>query len=247
MATNSTEHLSYFIQIAKIHLNYLSGIRHWSNLVVASEGDCFWIKDWTKEQIDSIEVKAIPYKTIYYAKAPHLYKQHSLLPEMPIPSLLWTAIERALPIELPAYNFNYFGLQTKVEVGLVASSLEKAAVGMLTHRQQLEAYIEQAPSVRLARLQWVMFEQENVFLLGEPNLPIQGTMFWREAQCFLPIGFDLELPILRPLLPSILRIANDTFAIFTEDGTFFTFNQALLQPLSRSSFRKSYEGDDLKI
>jgi hypothetical protein len=240
MAQNTSNDINYFLAIDEKHLDFLGKIRHWANLKMAMEDNFCWVKDFTYEQINALEVKTIPYKTIYYSQENKLFKQDSLLPERTIPMLLWTPIERALSIELPSYNFNYFGVNDQVSVKLVQSEQEKPVFGMLVDRRVLEEYIQNAPAIRLQKLKWTILDESAVFIIGEPNLPIQGEGFWKNGDFFLPIGYDFELPILTNVLSQLIDPNHRNYIVYGLDNQYFLMGKHDFQPLSISSFRLSF-------
>ncbi|MDR6560787.1 MULTISPECIES: hypothetical protein [unclassified Arcicella] len=240
MAQNTSDLINYFLAIDEQHIDFLGKIRHWDNLKIGTEDNLYWVKNLSYEQIDSLEVKTIPFKTIYYAQENKLFKQGSLLPERTIPTLLWTPIERGLSIELPNYNFNYFGINEKVEIKLVESDSEKPVVGMLVKKHILEAYIQHAPAIRFQKLEWVIINDESIFIVGEPNLPIQGDIFWKINNFFLPIGYAFEFPILINIIAKTINPTSQNYIIYYTQNDYYLINKYDFQPLSISSFRLSF-------
>ena len=118
------------------------------------------------------------YKTIYYESNGKLCLLNSLLPERKIPSLLWTPIERAIPIKLPSFNHNYFGITEKVTLTLVPSDTEHEAEVMVLTVSKLKTYIETAPDVRFKQLSWALLNNDLVMVAGKPLLPIDGNVYW---------------------------------------------------------------------
>ena len=132
MATHAANDLSYYLLIADQFKSDLAGIRKWNNLRVGFDTGSVWIRDLDYVQVNSVEVKSIPYKTLFYEKDGKLYLQNSLLPDRNIPSLLWTPIERALPVKLPPFNHNYFGISEQVAVRIVPSAAESPSNVLVT-------------------------------------------------------------------------------------------------------------------
>src|ERR1035437_2347122 len=101
MAENPSEYLTYVLAIEKKHEDFLGQIRHWSNLKIATNEGTLWIKNLTQKQIGSLEIKSIPFAQIYVLNENLLFPLGSNLPSLKLPSLLWTLINRGLPISLP--------------------------------------------------------------------------------------------------------------------------------------------------
>ena len=87
---------------------------------VGFDDDNVWISNFEQVQIESVLVKAIPNVTLYYSKNSKLFLLNSLLPSCKEPMLLWTPIERALPLKIHSFNHNYFGLDDKLSISIVS-------------------------------------------------------------------------------------------------------------------------------
>jgi hypothetical protein len=241
MAIDTAGSLTYYLSLAVEHKDYLGAIRHWENLKLAFGDDLVWVKDLTSVQADSTEVKSIPFKELYYASGPKLFRKGSLLPERNLPSLLWTPITRALPVTLPALNHNYFGVDGKVPVRLVRSEKETESFALKVGLETLAAYVHTAPAIRLGGLQWTIIGETEALITGTPLLPLQGSAFWRRESFLLPAGFDLELPLLYKELNHLLNPHNDSFVLWNEEGQYSILNGGSFTPLSVSSFRITME------
>ncbi|MGB8191504.1 MAG: hypothetical protein WCF67_06270 [Chitinophagaceae bacterium] len=237
MALDTSNGLSYFLCIATEHSHYLAAIRHWSNLKIAFEEELVWIKDLSAIQADSIEVKSIPFKELYYSSGHKLFLKGSLLPDRNIPSVLWTPIERGLPVRLPAFNHNFFGIENKAGVKIVKSVEEREGYALMVNMSTLSDYIEKAPAVRLKGLGWAMVDGDKALILGNPLLPLQGEAFWRMNDFLLPAGYQLELHALADTLNELLNAEKDQWIIWNTDGSYWKINKQDVRPLSISSVR----------
>jgi hypothetical protein len=239
MAIDPSNDITYFLSVAVGHKDYLGAIRHYSNLKIAFEEGLVWVKDLTSVQLDSIEVKSIPYKQLYYSSGPKLFLKGSLLPSRGVPSLLWTPIERGLPVRLPSFNHNYFGIQDKAGIRVIASVNEVEAIALMVDLQLLENYLETAPAVRLKNLSWTIVEDRKALILGTPLLPLQGKVFWRRDDFLLPAGYDLELPVLCDTIHKELNPGKEHWIIWNKDDSYKKLDKRLFRPLSIYSFRLS--------
>jgi len=236
MAIHSPDSLSYFLLLAREHERFLGTIRHWRNLQIGFDEGYIWIRDLNLMQVDSVEVKSIPYKEIYYQSGDWLFLKGSMLPDRRLPRLLWSPIQRGLAIELPAFNHNYFGLDSKAEIRIVPSVKENESCGLLVPVYQLQTYMETAPAIRLKNLSWVVIEDQ-ALILGTPLLPLRGKTFWKRNNFLLPAGFDLELPILTDTINELINIDQQCMIVWNEAGEYFSIDKSFFQSLSISSFR----------
>jgi hypothetical protein len=239
MAQDSPNHLSYFLVVENAHQVQLGSIRHWQNLKIATEGNQIWVKDFTQGQIESIEVKCIPSKQIFYAKDGKLFPKGSLLPSRKEPSLLWSPIERGLPVHLPSFNYNFFGIEEKIDFKLVPSEKERESYALLTTTDSLGKYIETAPSVRLQKLDWLIINHLFTLILGTPLLPLQGEVFWRQGNFLIPVGYDFELYSLCDLVETMINPTGDSIVLWNIDSSYFLLEKQQVESLTLGSFRKS--------
>lgn len=237
MAKDAANDLSYFLLIDAQYQSDLGNISPWKNLKVAFDGSDIWVRDFDYAQIHSVEVKTIPYKTLFYSRDGKLFPLNSLLPDRNVPGLLWTPIERALPVRLPAMNHNFFGITQQVEIKLVPSDREMEAVAMIIPLETLIAYIETAPAIRLQSLQWTVLNGTDAFLLGQPLLPIAGTVYWAREHILLPAGYDFDLYALAATLQQALDPSGNHWTIWLPDNSHFQVSRLDLQSLSLASFR----------
>ena len=240
MEKNAGGSIRYYLAVGADSKNDLARIRQWSNLKVGFDEHLIWVKDFDYAQIHSGEVRSIPFKSAFYEKGTHLFPLDSQLPERFVPSLLWTPIDRALPVKLPSLNHHYFGIDEQIQVNLVPRDTEAEAVAMITSARTLEPYLRSAPSIRLEKIRWTMLEADKAFLLGTPLLPLSGDTFWARKDLLLPSGFDFELYLLSDTIQKMVNPGRDRWVIWNSDGSYSLVLKESLVTLSRSSFRLSF-------
>lgn len=242
MANHPADELIYLsIPLRQDWEQILAPIRHWSNLTVTLEKDAIFVHGFTPEQAGSLELRSMPYHTLYRAMNGKLFPSGSLLPARDIPAKEGWRMGNALPLGLPWFNHNYFGLHDspRIEVGLVPASKEHPAAALFLSLKILSSWIGSAPAARLHPLKWAVAEEEKAFILGAPLLPLPGEALWRRGPFLFPLGFDLELPILEGPLSRLLIPGNDSLLVWRQDASFFRVPLQALQPLSISSFRRT--------
>jgi len=209
MAKDLTNHINYYLVVAVAHQDDLGSIRNWKNLKMAFDSGKVWVTGFTIEQIESIEVKSIPSKNLYYEKSGKLFFINSLLPERTVPSLLWSPIDRALPVKLPSFNHNFFGVKEQVEIRLIPSEQVYESIVMITAIDTLGNYIETAPSIRLHNLDWVVLDNDKVLIIGKPLLPINGDVYYKRGDFIMPAGYDFDLYLLVEGLNNLINPNQD--------------------------------------
>ena len=214
MAEDPSNDVTWLLEIEQQHLDYLGPVRHWGQLRMAASPDCYWISGLTADQLESPEIKSIPFKHLYFEKDQLLFHRGGLVPVKKLPELLvWTPLERGLPLDLPSFNHNYFGITEKLKLRLVPSGKEEEPAALLTSIAILRNYILTAPAVRLRRLLWVILDDQ-ALILGHPLLPLPGDSFWQKGDVLLPAGLDWEWPVLEPTLNRELNPDRDHWLLW---------------------------------
>ncbi len=241
MAENTSNNLETFLlEIDVEHKEYLGKIRYWTNLNVAFDENSIWLRNISKIQVDSTEIKSIPFKKIYYLKDDLLFLKDSLLPIKKLQrTLLWLPISRALPVKLPSVNNNFFGINEKIDVKIVRSEIEKTANAILVNKENLKNFIENASRNRLNNLIWTIVNEE-ILILGTPILPIQGKTFYQDLDLLIPAGFGLEFPLLNEIINFEINPLKENLVFYQESGKYIIIPKSELKPLSLSSFRLTF-------
>lgn len=230
-----------YLKINKEDINLLGYIRHWKNIQIAFQGNFVWVKNISNEQLKEIAIQRIPSKKVYYQNATKLFLKESLLPDCPIPNLLWTPIASGLPVQLPLFNHNYFGVEDLLNIQIVASLEEQPVLGMLTTFEQLQTFIETAAAVRFRTLSWTIIEEDQLLILGQPLLPIQGKTYWQQQQSLIPTGYDFNYPSLSRSIGQSIDKESNNWIVWNIDSQCFKIPKTAFHPLTLSSFRKSFK------
>lgn len=232
-----TDSADWFLSVPASAVNLLGTIRHWQSLRVAFADGLVWVTGFDATQINHTLVQGIPYKRVFYSRNGKLFPQGSLLPDGPVPGLLWSPIERGLPLTLPAFRGNYTAEQPPVSVRLIPAQTEQSLVAVRTTRAQLAPYLETAPAIRLRSIQWARLETDGALLIGVPLLPVLGEGFWQRGRMLLPAGLDFDLPVLTDLLATRLNPTGTDWLLWEPDATYARIPAAALVPLSVGAFR----------
>ena len=239
MAQDAPGGLSYYLCIDHERKDDLARVRTWQNLKVGHEGNILWVKDLDYAQVHSIEIKSLPSKTIFYEQNNKLFYLDSRLPERTVPSVLWTPIDRALPVNLPSFNHNYFGVNSRIAIQLLPAETEAEGIALVTTLTILENYVESAPAIRMQMIRWNILGTDKALLIGKPLLPLPGDVFWQRKDFLLPAGFDFEFPLLTDLIHDAINPSSEYLTLWNQDNSYTLITKDEFVPLSRSSFRLS--------
>jgi len=239
MEKDLANYIAYYLVIDIANKDDLGSIRNWKNIKTAFDSGKVWVTGFTIDQMESITVKSIPSKNLYYEKEGKLFFLHSLLPERAVPSLLWSPIDRALQVKLPSFNHNYFGVKEKIEIKLIPSEKVYEAVVMITAIDTLRSYIETAPAIRLQNLYWVVLDNDKVCILGKPLLPIKGDVYHKSGDFIIPAGYCFDLYLLEETVNKVVNPNQDHWIVWDRDTNYFKIPKKDMQSMSISSFRKT--------
>jgi MoxR-vWA-beta-propeller ternary system domain bpX2 len=239
---NITDHIELIMRVPLANKNDLAGIRHWDNIKLALSNGFYWAKGFTAAQQQALELKILPQKSLYHWQGNQLFPVGSLLPSGHLPAgLLWTPIDKALPINSPALNHNFFGLQENVTIRLVSSEKENPAMAIMVNIAHLNQYIQDAPAVRLQHLSWALLPPTNALILGNPLLPIQGRTYWQCENMLLPTGYCFQWGILAKTIKSLIDPSNTHWICWHTDNTYSLMPKTTFTDLSIASFRLSLQ------
>lgn len=229
----------YWLRLPLKYKDKLSQIRVWKTLRMAIDEEDVWVRGIAPNQLHSPEIRSIPFKKIYFQHDNALFLLGGNLPEERLKmGLLWSSISKALPAEIPTYNFNYFGVDETVDFKIVTSSMERKATATLVELDVLDVYIQKAPAIRLQSLQWTIVAKK-ALLVGTPLLPIPGKSYWQQQNFLIPSGYDFEYPELSNFYHKNLQTENNQYIVLQPDNTYYKLSQEQLKPLTISSYRLS--------
>lgn len=238
MAVYTSNSVNYYLRLPASEKAMLGTLRHWENVKIGYEEHYIWIKDLDVLQVQAREISIIPVKQVYRAEGGKLFPKDSLLPERNIPSLLWTPLERGLQVSLPAFNHNFFGLQTNIEIQLVPTDAEQNGFVLLLSLKLLESYLITASAIRLLNLQWTIIGGD-ALIMGSPLLPLPGKIFWRREDHLLPAGYDFELYSLSGHLNDMINPSRKHWIIWNESSEYSNLPKEAFKRLTRGSFRST--------
>jgi len=247
MAENIADDLTYFLQLDVQNKDFLSPIRHWNNLKVGIEEGSIWVKNFTEKQLGMVELKSIPFATLYYSKDNYLFPTASLLPARKVPSLLWSPADRALPIKLEGFNHNLFEIPGQINMRLVPSENEQQACALLTDSHLAGCYIKKAPAFRLNPLSWAVIGNNQIFIKGEPLLPLNGSTYWQRGSFIYPVGFMPEFSIMEAIAAREMDPTGENLIWWRDEQHYSLLPVTALKPLSIASWRLTMEKLNHKI
>ena len=239
MESNARDGVKYFLKLPNRFQDNIAAIYNWQHLLVGNEGGVIWIHGFSLEEINKVEVKSIPSIQRFYSQKGKLFPLGHALPVRNEPALLWTPIQRAIPIDLPKKNHNYFGLESKIKIAVTKSNAEQPASVLRIKTIDLQKHLETISSLRLRPLQWTLMG-EDAFVFGNPMLPLPGVTYWMKAEFIIPAGYELSPPLITKIINNKINRNRENYILWTLDGSYQLIPKTGLNQLSRSSFRATF-------
>ncbi|MFY1047819.1 hypothetical protein [Chryseobacterium sp. GP-SGM7] len=238
MAEDSSEYLKEFwAEIPRKDEYSLGSIRDWKNIQICADDEVIWMKGFTAEQSVSSELKQLPNFILYELKNGLLFRRNALVPSKKVRTgLLWTPIDKALKLNFPPTNHNFFGIDEKIAVHLKEGKNEFSAVALLCLIDEIKDKIAEIPKFKLEKLEWLIVDDKALFL-GTPLLGFPGKTFWMKDGHLLPSGFDFEFKNLSLLLQKKYNKNSDHLLLWNENGSYLSIKKDDLRKFSVSSFR----------
>lgn len=230
--------MNFILKIAETDLDNLREIVCWPNLSIAVHAEFIWLKGFTKEQLDSIEVRTIPFKEVYTLQNELLTPILSKLPDSRMPTLVWKPIKQEVPIRISSFNQNYFGIDGEINIELIKDTSSPPSF-LRVSLDILGNYLLSASSVRLRSLKWSNINNTHALIQGIPLLSLYGDLYWQQNNMLFPNGYNLNLPILEDVICQEITPENRHYIMWNKDGSYSLIEKTSFMPLSISSFRKT--------
>lgn len=238
MAENSSNNIKEFwAEIPQTDEDFLGSIRDWKNVQIAVDDETIWLKGFTDEQAVSSEIHQLPNFLLYELRDGLLFKKGALVPSRKMrTALLWMSIDKALRLNFPISNNNYFGISEKVQIKLKESDEEYPVIALLCNMSDIKDRIATVPKFRLEKIKWVVIGDKALFS-GTPLLSLPGKTYWLKDNHLLPSGFDFEFKNLSLPLQEKYNKEQDGWLLWDEKGNYLSLKKADFRDLSVSSFR----------
>ncbi len=240
MERNITQSITeYWLRLPSKYKEKLAQIRVWKSLRMATDGDDIWVRGIAPSELNSAEIRSIPFKKIYFQHDNALFLLGGNIPEERLQtSLLWSPIHKALPVETPDENFNYFGIDAKIPLNIIPSSVERMPTAQLIPLATLDNIIPKMPAIRLQHIQWVIIEDQ-ALLIGAPLLSMPGKTYWQTQNFLMPAGYDFEYPEVNIYFNKNNNPNNENLMVMQTDQSYFKIPKENIQKLTISGYRLS--------
>ncbi len=235
MATATGDRINILV-INQEDSKLLAAIHRYDFLKIARQENLVWVKNISEKLLLTAAIQRIPSQRIYATAEGLLYPYGKLIPIGNLPDLTWLPLQQGLPVELPPINPNYFGMEEEIPLALVPRATPETALFLLVNLVDLERYLATAAAWRLAALQWMVIGNYHALLKGKPMAPLLGTPYWRRGAHILPLGLDLEWPMLAQATHQHLDPAQNHWIFWQKNSHYGLLPKNHFKPLSRSSF-----------
>ncbi len=240
MESNTDIYLkNIIVSIKKKNKSSLYNIRHWENIMIASDNDYFWLKNFTEKQLSSIDLKRINSIKIYEIKYFLLFLKNSSLPEKKMPfGILWNSLHKALSIELPNINKTTPHVAQLVEPTLIKANQEHTTVALLIDSTILKQQINKTLNSQFKDLTWTIIN-DKALIIGSPILSLPGDSYYRIENHIIPNGFEFENLALLEVLDKKLNPNFNQIVLWNKKSEYTLIPKNAFNQFSRSSVKLS--------
>ncbi|UOQ70446.1 hypothetical protein [Hymenobacter cellulosilyticus] len=219
----------------------LGHVRTVPGLRVTETAGQLWVRGLPATDELPLPLRALPATAAYSVDAQErLFPPGTRTPTGLLPQGTWQPIAEFMPLELPTAALPARAAPS-YRVRLLPSGRAEAGAALLTTLPEWLAYAETAPEIRLRGLRFAVSGEGQVLVLGTPLPPVMGQEYWQQHGLLLPAGFDLEAPLLAPLLARKLNPTADGVVLFGADGRWEQILAEDLVPVTRSAVRLTAE------
>lgn len=208
----------WIFKISKKDKLSLGSVRTLPGLRAAEAGAWIWLRGLPADVKPALPVRRLPIVVSYHLDAEgRLFPIGRQTPVGRLPELAWAPLSAFLPLEVPVS-----AMPAKVEVAyearLIVTDLEQETSVLITDRSSWKTYAETASAARLRLLRFAVSEGGRVLVIGTPPPPLPGKPYWARGALLLPAGYDLELPVIAPVLEEKLAPEGEALLLFAPDG-----------------------------
>jgi hypothetical protein len=228
----------WIFKIAKKDKLSLGSVRTQPGLRAAEAGAWIWLRGLPADARPDLSVRQLPIVVSYRLGVEGwLFPAGRQTPVGRLPELAWAPLVEFLPLEVPVS-----AMPAKAEVvygsRLIATNVEREASALITDLPSWKTYAETAPAARLRGLCFAASEEGSVLVMGTPLPPLPGKPYWALEALLLPAGYDLELPVIAPMLEEKLAPGGEALLLFAPDGSWERIPRSGIVPARRGAIRR---------
>lgn len=217
----------------------LGAVRSLAALTAAAEGDHIWLRHEVHSASPHPALRQLPALATYQLDQQGLlFPQGKHTPIGRLPACDWQAIASFVPLNVPVSALPG-EVSDRYEVRIVPSQTLQEASALRCTLAPWQQYADTAPALRLQQWRFAVSEKGEALVLGTPLPPLPGPCYWSRGDLLLPCGYDLELPVIAPLLARRLNAGSTHLICFDTEGNWEKMEKAHVLPATRSGIRLS--------
>lgn len=160
------------------------------------------------------------------------------VPVAPAPAGPWLPLTEMLPVQSAAPCFPGRTRQ-RLEVSLVRTEREQPAQAVLLPLAVLLPWVEQAPRIRLERLQFAAAADGRAFVKGTPLPQVPGAAYYFAGAMALPCGWDFAPHLWHGWVEKALAIPAGGLCLVHEDARLELIGAEGFAPLTLAAVRRT--------
>jgi hypothetical protein len=217
-------------QAALGHLRLIRGVE------VLIEADSIWLRGKElNEQISNL-LRSLPEAERFLVlSGDQLARWDETIPRENLPAGRWQPIKNWLAVSLPTAAFAP-RVDASIPFQLVRSSNPAKANLLRTTWVAWRDYATTAAQLRLNQLSFAASERE-ALVRGVPVPAIHGQRFVESAGVAIPVGWKSDPELDAKSIRELLKVAEGTVAVFSEDGSYESIPDQAFVRATRSAVR----------
>ncbi len=188
---------------------------------------------------DAAECAALPAVARYRCDSRGLLTPlEGSVPVAQAPAGPWLPLTEVFPVHPATPNFPGRTRQ-RLNVSLVRTEREQPAQAVLLPLAQMLPWVEQAPRIRLERLQFAAAADGRALVKGTPLPPVPGAVFYFAGAMALPCGWDFAPHLWHGWVEKALAIPAGGLCLVHEDARLELIGAEGFAPLTLAAVRRT--------
>ena len=229
------------VRFPRMELEQIGRLWNVAEVEVCEQADAVWLRGTRHDDVvQNILRGLLSGKRFGVLADGQLQSPKSRLPKGHLPSGPWRPIRDWMTLSLPSAALSG---QTpeRVRLTLTRSDHFQDPEVLLTTIAAWLRYGDEAPLVRLGRLQFAMKSGGDVLIRGQPLPSMPGRRFAVTDQIAVPAGWTWSPPVAAAVLHDVFGLKPGDLAVIQPDGGSFTVRAGSFVEATRQAIRASSE------
>lgn len=219
----------------------LSAIRLVDGIEIIEADGELWLRGRRCDEPLARSLRALPARARFeWLEQDRLRRIDQRIPAGQLPAGEWQLLAGYLQPEPPVAALPA-ALPNLVSLRLTRSTGEHDPNLLLTDIPTLQAYVQDAPEIRLQQWQFAASASGAAIVYGTPLPPLPGDRFVVHGRIAIPAGFHWAPAVSEEVLAQRFSVAEGTLILWRENGSLTRLTVEQFLPMTRSAVRATRE------